>query len=69
MFLESVDLPLAVSAMLVEFTIFAGGEVIAQAVEALGDTNMTGSFLAGIAEFLVVLVVVAFAALGASKDV
>ena len=67
--LEGVDLPFAISAPLVKLAIFAGGKVITQTIKAFRDTDMAGPFLAGFAELLMVLVIVALAALGASKDI
>ena len=67
--LESVYLPLAVSTMFIKVAVFAGRKVVAQAVKAFGNTNVSSAFLARLAKLLMVLVVVAFATFGASKDI
>ena len=66
---EGIYLPFTVSTVFIELAIFAGGKMVAQAIEAFGDANVTGPFLASLAELLMVLVIMSLAALRAPKDV
>ena len=67
--LKHVYLPLPVGAFPIKFAVLAGREMVTQAVEAFGDTNVACAFLASLAEFLVVLIVMAFTAFRATEDV
>ena len=69
MLLEGVDLPFTVGTSFIEFAILTGGKMVAKAVEAFGHANVPGPFFASFAELFMVLIVVAFAALGAPQDV